>query len=307
MRIAIAGSSGLIGGELLRAFSQAGHTCICIARAGSAAAGRPGCVHWDPAHGRIDAAALEGCDAVINLAGANLGAQRWTPQVKRELLDSRVKATRLLSATLAGLTRPPAVLVNASAVGYYGDRPWAEELDENAVPGEGFLASLVQRWEEAAQPAASAGVRVVLARMGVVLSAAGGALAQMLPVFKLSLGGRLGSGKQVLSWIALPDVSGAFLFALEQAQLSGPLNLCAPHAVTNAQFTKTLARVLRRPAVAIVPAFALRLVLGEMAEMVLCGQRAVPQKLIAAGYRFRYPHLEAALEYALMSAHHGDG
>ena len=299
MRIAIAGSSGLLGQALTRACRAAEHEVLLLVRPGSALAERPGAVAWDPTRGVIDAAALEGCGAVVNLAGANLAGKRWTPTVKQELRASRINTAQLLVRTLAGLHRPPQVFLNASAVGCYGTQPWERELDESAPPGEGFLAELVREWEAAVVPAEQYGARVVLARFGVVLSADGGMLTQLVPVFKSGLGGRLGSGAQALSWIALPDAIRAMLFALDTQALAGPVNFTAPQAVTNAQFTHELARALHRPALAALPAPLLRLALGEMAQMLLGGQRAIPRKLEQAGFTFDYPRLAAALALAL--------
>lgn len=299
MRIAITGASGLIGRELCRALSAQGHGVTRLARPGQTGSAPAGTVLWDPVRGEIDAAGLEGHDAIINLAGANLAAKRWTPAVKQDLIDSRVVPARLLAQTLVQLKRPPSVLINASAVGYYGDRPFKEEVDESGARGSGFLANLVHEWETAVQGAAAAGVRVVLARFGVVLSAQEGALAKMLPVFRAGLGGRLGSGQQDFSWIALAELAPALLHIIEHRDMSGPVNLVAPGAVDNAEFTRELARALHRPALAVVPAFALRLALGEMAEMLLTGVRAVPKMLLESGYPFLQPELRGALEEML--------
>lgn len=301
MRIAISGASGLIGRELCRKFKHAGHELTRLVRAQSAATAPGTLVQWDPAHGVLDPAALEGHDVVLNLAGANMAAQRWTPAVKQELVDSRVQSTQLLTQTLAQLARKPRVFINASAVGYFGDRPEAEALVEDAAPGTDFVAWLVQRWEEAAQGAAEAGVRTVRARFGVVLSTQEGALARMLPVFRAGLGGRLGHGRQMLSWIALPDVHPVMWHLINNEGLSGPVNCCAPHAVSNAQFARELGRALHRPALAVVPAAVLQAMYGEMAQMLLTGQRAVPEKLTASGYIFAYPQLADALRELLAS------
>lgn len=299
MRIAITGASGLIGRELCRAYSAQGHSVTRVLRPAKDRSAQPGTVQWDPVRGEIDAAGLEGQDAIINLAGANLADKRWTPAVKRQLIDSRVIPARLLAQALARMQSPPAVLINASAVGYYGDQPHAVAVDESGAAGSGFLAQLVCEWEAAAQGAAAAGVRVVLARFGVALSAQGGALAKLLPVFSAGLGGRLGSGQQSFSWIALAEVASALQHIIEHADISGPVNLTAPGAVNNAEFTLELARALHRPAVMAVPAFALRLALGEMAEMLLSGVRAIPKKLLESGHKFKQPTLRQALEELL--------
>jgi uncharacterized protein (TIGR01777 family) len=256
-------------------------------------------VGWDPAKGQIDREALEGLDAVIHLAGDSIAASRWTPARKAELRRSREEPTRLLAETLAALRRPPATLVCASAIGCYGDRG-AELLSEKSPAAEDFLGSLCQGWEAAAQPARDSGIRVVHARFGLVLSRAGGALAPMLRPFRLGLGGRLGPGTQFMSWVTMDDVLGAIAFLLSTPEMSGPVNVTAPEPVTNADFTRTLGRVLRRPTLAPAPAFALRLVFGEMADaLLLSSTRVLPQRLIEAGYQFRFESLEPALRHVL--------
>jgi uncharacterized protein (TIGR01777 family) len=236
----------------------------------------------------------------VHLAGENI-AERWTPAKKVQIRDSRVKGTELLSKTLAGLSSPPAVLVSASAVGYYGDRG-EEPLTDDSAPGRGFLAEVCQAWEAATEPARERGIRVVRLRLGVVLSAAGGALAKMLPPFRLGLGGRLGSGRQYVSWIALGDVVGSIQHAIVTGGLQGATNAVAPRAVTNQEFTKTLGKVLARPTAIPLPAFAARLMFGEMAdELLLASARVQPAKLLASGYQFRHPELEAALRHLLAS------
>lgn len=299
MRIAIAGASGLIGRELCRTYTAQGHSVTRVLRPGPDRSAQPGVVLWDPARTELDPAGLEGQDAIINLAGANLADKRWTPAVKQALIDSRVIPARLLAQALARMQRPPAVLISASAVGFYGDCPFTQAVDETGAAGSGFLAQLVREWETAAQGAVPTGVRVVLARLGVALSPQGGALAQMLPVFRAGLGGRLGSGKQGFSWIALSELPAALQHIVEHVDISGPVNITAPGAVSNAEFTAELARALHRPALAVVPAFVLRAMLGEMAEMLLTGVRAVPKKLLESGYSFAQPELRGALEEML--------
>jgi len=298
MRVVVSGSSGLVGGALLDALAARGDTVVPLVRR----APGPGELRWDPAAGTVDAAGLAGADAVVNLAGAGLGDRRWSAHRRGEIVASRVDATALLARTLAAMPAPPAVLVNASAVGFYGDRG-DEELTEDSAPGTGFLAELCRRWEEATAPAAEAGVRVVRLRSGVVLSAAGGALARQLPLFRLGLGGRLGSGRQWLSWISLDDEVGVVLHALDHG-LRGPVNATAPAPVTNRDFTRALGRALGRPAVVAVPAVALRAALGAelAAEMVLAGQRVLPAAVVASGYRFRHASVEGALAAALRPA-----
>ncbi len=297
MKIVIAGASGLIGGALGPALRAAGHEVFRLVRRDARAGDEIG---WDPAKGAIDSARLEGVDGVINLAGENLGAGRWTAARRERILRSRVDATRTLVVAVAKLARKPAVLLSASAVGYYGDRG-DEPLTEAAGIGHGFLPEVCLAWETHAEGAARAGIRTVLMRFGLVLARDGGALARMLPLFRLGLGGRLGSGTQWMSWASLNDVVGAIQHALGTAGLRGPVNIVAPGAVTNAEFTRVLARVLHRPAVLPVPRVALRLAVGRgMAdEALLASTRAVPEKLLGSGYAFRYPELETALRAML--------
>lgn len=296
MRVAVAGASGLLGAALQARLQAQGHTVVPISRRPV-----PGGIRWDPGRGELDAAALEGCDAVVNLAGARIAPARWTEAHKRQVWDSRVASTRLLSGVLARLRNPPRVFLSASATGYYGSRPWEEVLDEDSAPGRGFLASLCVEWEAATSPAREAGVRTALLRTGPVLSARGGFLGPLLPLFRLGLGGPVGDGRQGVSWIALEDWVEAVHFLLAHAELEGPVNLTAPHPVQFREFARTLGRVLRRPALLRVPAVAVRLVFGrEMAEEVLLsGQRAVPRRLLEAGFRFRYAQLVEALQRVL--------
>jgi hypothetical protein len=242
---------------------------------------------------------LDGATAAVHLSGANLAGRRWTSSYKREILASRVRPTHALATVLAGLRPKPAVLVCASAIGIYGSRG-GELLTEGSLPGSGFLPKVCLAWEKATQPAADAGIRVVHLRFGVVLSPHGGALAQLLPVFRAGLGGRLGSGRQWMSWVVLPDVIRVIEFALQTVSLSGPVNVVAPNPVTNLEFTRSLGRVLHRPALLHVPAFALRSAFGEMAEAtILESERVMPACLQAAGFDFEYPELEAALHAVL--------
>jgi uncharacterized protein (TIGR01777 family) len=256
-------------------------------------------IHWHPDRGTIDAAALEQHDVVVHLAGESLFGI-WTPAKKTHIRDSRVRGTTLLARTLAGLTHPPRLLVCASAVGYYGDHPANEPVDETAGPGQGFLASVVVQWEEAAQPARDAGIRVANCRFGIVLSPHGGGLGVMLPIFQAGLGGKLGSGEQVWSWMALPDLTSGIMHVVSSADLSGPINFTTPNAVTNAEFTRVLGRVLGRPTIFTVPEFAMRIALRQMAEeMLLSGVRVLPRKLESSGYAFKHPALEGALRSLL--------
>lgn len=297
MIIAVTGSSGLIGSALMHALEADGHLVRPVVRRPPNEGKHE--IRWDPAGGMIDAAEFPDVDAVVHLAGENLAAHRWTPAFKQKILDSRVRSTTLLCQTLAGLASKPAVLVSASAIGYYGNRG-AEPLDESSQPGSGFLADVCRQWEAAATPARDASIRVVNLRTGFVLSKAGGGLAKMLTPFRLGLGGVIGSGHQYMSWIVLDDLVRVIQFALSAAALNGPVNAVAPTPVTNREFTKTLGRVLNRPTVLPMPAFAARLAFGEMAdEMLLGGARVEPRALSAARFEFTYPQLEPALCHIL--------
>ena len=294
VRVAVAGASGLLGSALVRRLAADGHTVLRMVRRAPRGADE---VRWDPTAGRVDAAALEGVDAVVNLAGESV-AERWTPARKARIRESRAGATRLLATTLAGLKRKPRVLVNASAVGIYGDRG-DERLDEASTPGTGFLAEVVREWEAATEPASAAGIRVVLPRFGVVLSARGGALAKLLTPFRLGAGGTMGGGGQWMPWISLDDAVALMELAIHDERFSGPVNAVAG-AVTNQQFTHTLGHVLSRPTLVPVPAFALKLAFGEMAsETILVSQRAEPRALTQLGYSFIHPELEDAIRAAL--------
>lgn len=296
LQVAVTGASGLIGSAVVARLQAAGHTIKRLVRRSAA---EPDEVAWDPDGGTIDAQSLSGVDAVLHLAGESIAAGRWTAAKKMRIRESRVRGTRLVAETLQNLDPKPKVLVAASAIGYYGDRG-TDQLDETSGPGEGFLVEVCRAWEAATDPAREAGIRVVNGRVGVVLSSQGGALPRMLTPFKAGLGGKVGSGKQYMSWIALDDVARAFHFAVETEMLSGPVNFVSPAPVTNAQFTKTLGRVLRRPTVLPLPAFAARLALGQMAdELLLASARVVPARLTEAGFSFEYPQLEPALRHVL--------
>jgi uncharacterized protein len=286
----------MIGSALTTALEDAGQNVVRLVRGSP----KPGQVSWDPAAGVLDAGDLNGVEGAVHLAGEGIAAKRWSPEQKRRVLDSRVKSTDLLCRRLADLDPKPSVLVAGSAVGFYGDRG-AQELDEQSKAGTGFLVDLCQQWEGATAPAEEAGIRVVHIRTGIVLSPTGGVLKKQLPLFKVGLGGRLGSGRQYQSWIALDDEVGAILFALTNHSLSGPVNLTAPNPVTNAEFTKTLGAVLGRPTIFPVPRIGLSAMLGREAvdEMVLGGQRVLPRQLEQHGYVFRYPDLQPALRHLL--------
>jgi uncharacterized protein (TIGR01777 family) len=290
VKIAIAGATGLIGTALTGHLARRGHLVTPISRAPM-----PGGIRWDPAHGDLPPRALEGFDAIINLTGANLGEGRWTGARKRLLVSSRTDPASLLARIAAESDPRPAVIISASAVGIYGDGG-DRELDESSPAASDFLGQLALRWEAAMDPAREAGIRVVHPRMGVVLSQDGGALAKMLPFFRLGLGGPLGSGQQWMSWIALADVVGAYEFLLQQPDIAGPVNLVSPNPVRNREFAETLGRVLHRPALLPVPAFALKLLFGEMAEeTVLVSQRVVAGVLKHHDFPFGFPLLAPAL------------
>jgi uncharacterized protein (TIGR01777 family) len=299
MRVLVSGSTGLIGSALVPALRAARHHVVRLIRPRPGASSLPPDTRgWDPAGGVLDPAALEDLDAVVHLGGESV-AGWWTAAKKRRIRESRVQSTALLAGALARVASPPRVLVCASAVGYYGSRG-DEVLTEGSPPGTGFLAEVCRDWEAAARPAAARGLRVVHTRFGLVLSAAGGPLAAMLPPFRLGLGGRVGDGRHFVSWVARDDAVAALIAALADDRLTGPVNVTAPSPVTNAELTATLGRVLGRPTILTVPAAPLRLLLGEMAtEMLLVSQRVVPGQLSAAGFDFRYPGLEEALRAAL--------
>jgi uncharacterized protein (TIGR01777 family) len=290
MKILMTGATGLVGGALIPVLEGRGDRVVRLRRSG----GAPGEPVWDPAWGLIDAGALEGFDGIIHLAGESIAGLRWTAAKKRRIRDSRVGGTQLLAKTLAGLSRPPRWMICASAVGFYGDRG-DDVLREDNVAGKGFLGEVCQAWEDAAEPARSRGVRVSHLRLGIVLSRTGGVLPLMLIPFRLGLGGRIGSGKQYMPWISIDDVAGAVRHIMDK-EISGPVNMTAPEAVTNAGFSATLGCALHRPAVIPLPAFAARLALGEMAEeLLLSSQRVEPVVLSQTGYRFKHPTLEASL------------
>jgi len=296
MQILITGASGFIGSALVPFLSTRGHAVTRLVRrqptSGQAEA------HWDPAAGKLDPRILQGMDAAVHLAGESID-QRWTSERKTSILKSRVQGTRLLCEALGGLSPPPRVLLCASAVGYYGDRG-EEILNEESPSGVGFLAEVCRGWEAACGPAVRQGIRVVNLRIGVVLSSRGGVLARMLFPFRLGLGARIGSGKQYMSWVAVGDLLGAILHALTHDTLAGPVNAVAPNPVTNLEFTKTLGRVLRRPAVLCLPGFVARLAFGEMADgLLLASARVEPARLAASGYAFDYPELEGALRHVV--------
>ena len=296
MQIAIAGSTGLVGSALVRTLRAGGHKVKRLVRSESELGSDN--VLWSPSQGIRDLNRLEGIDAFVNLAGASIAGGRWSASRKDEIYRSRVDGTRMLVDRIGRLKKKPSVFINASAIGYYGDRG-EEVLDENSSPGEGFLPDVARSWESEASRARSHGVRLVCTRFGVILSGHGGALGKMLTPYKLGMGGKLGSGKQWMSWVALSDVLAAIQRCVDQTGLEGPVNVVAPNPVRNEEFTAVLARVLRRPAVIPVPAVVLKTLLGEMAqELLLSSQRVTPSKLEQNGFQFGYPTLEGALREA---------
>ena len=299
MDVLVTGSSGFIGSALLPALVDAGHRPLRALRTPTIPKGVDA-IAWDPDAGTIDAESLEGIGAIVHLAGAGIGDKRWDDARKRLILESRTKATRLLADTLAALSKPPSVLVSGSAVGYYGSRG-DEVLTEDSPAGDDFVSDVCVQWEHAAQPAVDAGIRVVPIRTGIVLGRQGGVLARLLVPFKLGVGGRTGSGKQWMSWISLDDEVSAILHAVGNDALHGPANLTAPNPVTNAELTKTLAKVLHRPAFLPTPTLPLKALYGSelVQHLLLEGQRVLPKQLEASGFGFAHPTLEVALHSIL--------
>lgn len=298
LKIAITGTSGFIGTHLMEHFSKEGHHVTPIVRPSTPLKSNRKVIRWNIDYRQIDLENLEGHDAVIHLAGCNLAQKRWTEEYKKAIEESRVKGTNLLSSALAQLKKPPKVLLCASAVGFYGNADLADKKDEQSPKGIGFLADVCDQWEKAASPAQTAGIRVVHMRLGMVLSKKGGALEKMLPIFKLGLGGKIGAGRQIISWIALDEISSAVLFVINTETISGPVNFTAPGAVSNEEFTHLLGEALRRPVNFNVPSFFARAIFGEMADsLLLNGDWVVPKRLLDSGYRFSYPDLRATLTH----------
>lgn len=296
LRIAVAGSSGFLGRHLTQFLARRGHTVLRLIRVGSADAGSS---IWDPPKGLVDERFLDGVDVVVNLCGENVASRRWTAERKRTLQESRTLPTALLAETMSRMAHPPAAFVSMSAVGIYGNRD-NQPLDEQAATGDDFLAGLTRSWEEAARPAASAGIRVVHPRLAGVLSAQDGILARLLPPFRMGVGGRVGSGKQIMSWIALDDALAALTYLIEEPRLRGPVNLAAPGAVSNDEFAHTLASVLHRPAILPLPETAVSWMFGEMGRtLLLGGARVLPKQLLESGFVFTYPELRPALQHLL--------
>lgn len=295
MKIVIAGASGLVGSALVPELEKDGHDIVRLVR-NSPKAGE---IEWHPNQDEIDPGTIDGFDAIINLAGESIAEGRWTEEKKKRIRDSRVNGSHLISEAIAKLATQPRVFLCASATGIYGDRG-DEALDEQSESGGGFLAGVCREWEKATEPAVNAGVRVVNLRFGPILARAGGMLEKMLTPFKMGLGGKVGSGKQYISWVAIDDVVAAIRLALNDGSIRGPLNIVSPKPVTNEQFTRALGEALSRPTVMSMPAFAARLAFGEMAdEMLLVSQRVMPKRLTSAGLRFAYPTLQGALQHYL--------
>ncbi|QDT88916.1 TIGR01777 family oxidoreductase [Gimesia algae] len=294
MKLLISGSSGLVGSNLCQKLdSDPAYETVRLVRKQSSEK-QETTVLWQPTSDGMDLSLFAGVDAVIHLGGVNIANKRWSPEIKQSIYNSRVQSTSLLANSMAQLDQPPSIFICASAIGYYGDRG-DERLDENSERGNGFLADVCEGWETATQPARDAGIRVVNTRFGMILDKQGGALAQMLTPFKCGVGGKLGSGSQYWSWIALPDVVNAILFCLQHSEIEGPVNFVAPDEVTNLEFTKTLGKVLSRPTCLPVPAWAIKTIFGEMGQaLMLCSARVTPHKLQATGYEFTYPKLEDA-------------
>jgi uncharacterized protein (TIGR01777 family) len=299
MKILISGSSGLIGTAATAALKSDGHNVVHLVRPSKTA--NPGDVQWDPMRATVDVAGLEGIDVVIHLSGAGIADGRWTEERKQLLRSSRIDTTRVLVDSLSRLKQKPRLLIVASAIGYYGSRG-DEILTESSTTGTDFLALVCRDWEAEASRAAERCIRTLMLRFGVVLSGKGGALPKMLPPFKLGVGGRLGSGQQWMSWIAIEDVVGIIRHTIANEQVSGPVNVVAPNPVRNEEFTRLLAGMLHRPAIFPAPAFVLRLAMGEMADAVLLSSdRVKPEQMLAAGYKFRFEILEPALRAAVLS------
>ena len=295
-RTLISGSTGLIGRSLVRRLEADGHEVVRLVRPETR--GGVSGVTWDPARGVLEPSELEGFDAVVHLAGENIADRRWSDEQKRRIRDSRVVGTTLLSTTLATLNSPPSVFACASAGGYYGDRG-DEALDDSAGPGTDFIAGATKEWEEACLPAAEAGIRVVNLRISVVLTASGGMLKRVLPIFKLGLGGKLGSGAQYFSWITREDLMESIVWTLENSELSGGVNVTSPSPVTNAVFTRALGKSVGRPAILAVPKFALRIAQGDLSDVVVSSLRMKPKKLVESGFEFRHSEIDKALQWAV--------
>lgn len=301
LKVAITGSTGLVGPKIIDLLLRENYAVTQISRQEALKGDvQTPLIVWDPARGQLDSNALEGFDIIIHLAGTNVG-DAWSPARKKSILDSRVNGTRLLSRTIASLKQKPKLLICASAIGYYGNCSANDVLDEGSPKGQGFLPDVCWQWEFETKPAQEAGVRVVHMRIGVVLSKAGGALAKMWMPFQLGLGGVLGHGRQMLSWVALDEIPSIISFIIKNEKIAGPVNVVAPNPVSNREFTKVLGKVINRPVIFPVPGFAIRMLFGEMGQSLLLeGSKVLPKKLLDAGYRFKYPDIGSALEKAVL-------
>lgn len=296
MKVLVTGSTGLVGKKIVSGLKDAGHQVVKLVRGETRGSDE---FTWDPEGGKIDARAFEGVDSVIHLAGEGIATKRWSAEQKAKIKDSRVKGTLLISNTIAALPKPPKALISASAIGFYGDRG-NEMLTEGSTNGEGFLAEVCREWEGATRSAEAVGVRVVHGRLGVVLSREGGALKMMLPPFMMGAGGPLGDGRQYMSWIDVDDAAKAFIYLATESNVSGAVNLVAPNPHTNGEFTKTLAKVISRPAFFPVPTIGVKVMFGEMGtELLLASNRVSSEKLVGSGYSFKYPDLDGALKHEL--------
>lgn len=302
LKIAITGSSGLVGTRVASWFEQRGDTVIpCVRQSRGRVYDRP-VIRWDASSHDIDFQNLEGCDVMIHLAGANISKQKWTPAFKDEIRDSRLQGTRLIAQALAKLTQKPKVFLCASAIGYYGNAVSGEKFTEQSLAGSDFLADVCAHWEAETNIASAAGIRTVNMRLGVVLDRQGGALARMLSIFRFGFGGTIGSGKQMVSWIALDDIPRVMAHLIDCNELQGAVNVVSPNAVSNRELTKTLSQTIKRPAVFPVPAFVLRALYGEMADaLLLSSSWVVPEKLTQSGFSFDYPSLTEALRHSLIA------
>lgn len=299
MHVLVTGSTGLVGSAMVEHFAGAGHELTRLVRVPQG--GREREVLWYPSEGHIEAEGLEGIDAVIHLAGENVASARWTKGKKRRIRDSRIRGTQLLANTFAKMQHPPSLLVSASAIGYYGDRG-DEILEEDSGPGEGFLAGICKEWEAEALRARTPKTRVVTLRLGMVLSGIGGPLSVMLPAFRFGLGGRVGTGKQYMSWVALEDLVSIVQFCVDNQTLQGAVNALSPNPVTNQEFTRALGKILRKPTPIPIPRVGVNLLFGQMGrDLLLASARAHPKKLLDAGFQFQYPRIEDALDTALQS------
>lgn len=297
MVIAITGSTGMVGEALVAYLRRQGHIVSRIVRGESEFKDPSPVIRWDIASGMVESDKLEGVDVIIHLSGAPIAGKRWSKEYKKAIRDSRVKSTKLLAKTIKEMNQKPRLFISASAMGYYGVTEDSPVVDENASSGQDFLSNVCRQWEHAAQPVIDAGVRTVFLRIGVVLGNQGGALQQMLPIFKKGLGGPIASGKQKMSWVHVDEFGPIVQFLLERQQIEGPVNLCSPQVVTNKEFTQVLGQVLKRPAFLPVPAFVLRLIYGDMADALLVkGVHMKPSKLLDAGYGFQYIDLKDSLK-----------